>query len=350
MAKGDLVKGEFGKMIETDLPFGARTARMLIAIGRNPQLTNRKHVSVLPPHWGTLHTLTKLTGAEYEFGVGDGMIRADMQRADVQRLIQALRDAGLRPPNLDNLEPGKFSVLYADPPWRYEHPPMGGSRAIEKQYPTLTLEEICALPIGEKANQDSVLFLWATSPKLPGRVQVIQRWGFNYRTSTVWVKDRIGTGYYVRGKHELLLIAKRGKAPLPPATSLHTMRPMHSPRRVPVGPVCTEDSQRLWRQRVVHRPDRGLWLGQSLSLQLRAELLLEEPVERLLRLPHVQHPPAAVHRASHVKDAAGCRLAAQIEPFKHAVVLLLGSPRKLKQKGECHDPSSYSRHNPNSAI
>jgi N6-adenosine-specific RNA methylase IME4 len=115
---------------------------------------------------------------------------------------------------------GKFAVLLADPPWRYENPPMGGSnRSIENHYPTMTLEEICALPIGEIAHEDSVLFLWATAPKLAECMRVVEAWGFNYRTEMVWVKDKIGMGYHVRNRHEGLLICKRGELPPPPESS-----------------------------------------------------------------------------------------------------------------------------------
>jgi N6-adenosine-specific RNA methylase IME4 len=112
---------------------------------------------------------------------------------------------------------GKFAVIYADPPWRYEHAPMGGdNRSIERQYPTMHLDEICALPVGDIANDDSVLFLWATSPKLEECMQVINAWGFEHRTTMVWVKDQIGMGYFARQRHELLLIARRGELPMPP--------------------------------------------------------------------------------------------------------------------------------------
>lgn len=105
-------------------------------------------------------------------------------------------------------------ILYADPPWRYEHVKTD-NRAIENQYPTMTLEEICALPVAEAATPDAVLFLWATSPKLAEAMSVLEAWGFTYRTSMVWVKDKIGMGYYARQRHELLLIATRGEMPVP---------------------------------------------------------------------------------------------------------------------------------------
>lgn len=111
---------------------------------------------------------------------------------------------------------GVFPVIYADPPWRYEHPPMGDTgRSIENHYPTMTLEQICAMPVQEICADDAVLFLWATAPKLAECMEVLDAWGFDYRTCMAWVKDKIGMGYYVRNKHELLLIARRGGLPVP---------------------------------------------------------------------------------------------------------------------------------------
>jgi N6-adenosine-specific RNA methylase IME4/ParB-like chromosome segregation protein Spo0J len=107
-----------------------------------------------------------------------------------------------------------YPVIYADPPWRYEHVETE-SRAIENQYPTMNLDEICALPVNDAATSDAILFMWATSPKLAEAMRVLEAWGFNYRTSMVWVKDRIGMGYYARQRHELLLIATKGTPPVP---------------------------------------------------------------------------------------------------------------------------------------
>ncbi len=131
---------------------------------------------------------------------------------------------------------GSYPVIYADPPWRYEHPPMGSSsRSIENQYPTMPLEEIKALKI--PAADDTVLFLWATSPKLAECLEVMKAWGFEYRTDMIWVKDRIGTGYYVRNKHETLLIGKRGTPPAPtpgtqPASVIEAPRGEHSAKPI----------------------------------------------------------------------------------------------------------------------
>lgn len=150
-------------------------------------------------------------------------------RAKLLANVRALAAAPTTEESLAEL-PG-FPVLYADPPWQYEHVETTDSRAIENQYTTMTAAELgeLAVPVAEHA----VLFLWATNPKLPEALSVMQAWGFGYRTNMVWVKDRIGMGYYVRGQHELLLIGKRGELPVPapsdrPASVIQAPRTEHS--------------------------------------------------------------------------------------------------------------------------
>ena len=88
-------------------------------------------------------------------------------------------------------------------------------RKVENHYPTMTLEEICALPVSELATEHAVLYLWATAPKLAEALKVIEAWGFSYRTCGVWDKEVMGMGYHFRDQHELLLVAKRGDMPAP---------------------------------------------------------------------------------------------------------------------------------------
>lgn len=108
----------------------------------------------------------------------------------------------------------RFPVVYADPPWRYEFAE-SESRAIENQYPTMSLDEIRALDVAGMSTDDAILFMWATSPKLAEAMSVIEAWGFTYRSSAVWVKPQLGMGYYFRQQHELLLVATRGDMPAP---------------------------------------------------------------------------------------------------------------------------------------
>ena len=141
-----------------------------------------------------------------------------------------------RADNIDEISKGngnlnteiKYPIIYADPPWQYEHSKTD-NRKIENQYPTMSLDEICEMKVGELATPDAVLFMWATSPKLEEALRVISSWGFTYRTNMVWIKDRIGMGYYARQQHELLLIATRGSVPVPePENRVSSV--LHSPR------------------------------------------------------------------------------------------------------------------------
>ena len=100
-----------------------------------------------------------------------------------------------------------YDIIYADPPWRYSFS-KSKSRKIENQYPTMTLREICDMEI--PAKDESVLYLWATAPKLQEALVVMSEWGFAYKTHAVWDKERMGMGYWFRGQHELLLVGVRG--------------------------------------------------------------------------------------------------------------------------------------------
>src|SRR5208282_644580 len=108
---------------------------------------------------------------------------------------------------------GTYSVIYADPPWRYDFS-KSGSRKIENQYPTMAVEEICALTI--PAADNAVLYLWATAPKLLWALAVMKAWGFTYKTQAVWDKEIAGMGYWFRGQHEILLVGTKGRFSPPP--------------------------------------------------------------------------------------------------------------------------------------
>jgi N6-adenosine-specific RNA methylase IME4 len=116
----------------------------------------------------------------------------------------------------------KFQIVLADPPWEYEKNSIDQSRRIENQYPTMKLQEICKLRVSKITTENSMLFLWTTSSKLEESMFVIRAWQYNYRTCMIWVKDKIGMGYYVRQQHELLLIAKRGIFPSPVPGTQHS--------------------------------------------------------------------------------------------------------------------------------
>ena len=110
----------------------------------------------------------------------------------------------------------KYSIIYADPPWRY-HVKHGHGTA-ESHYPTMTTEEICALPVAEIAAADCALFLWGTFPQLKAALRVIESWGFSYKTlAFLWLKQNrksdtwfYGMGFWTRSNAEVCLLATRG--------------------------------------------------------------------------------------------------------------------------------------------
>lgn len=111
----------------------------------------------------------------------------------------------------------KYNIIYADPPWRYADRKCNG--ACEFHYETMKLEDIKNLPVKEIADKDCVLFLWTTYPMLREAIELINSWGFKYKTiGFQFVKqNKSGNGYFfglgrwTRGNTEPCLIAAKGK-------------------------------------------------------------------------------------------------------------------------------------------
>jgi N6-adenosine-specific RNA methylase IME4 len=110
----------------------------------------------------------------------------------------------------------RYAVIYADPPWRYssKHHGHGGA---EDHYSTMALSDIKAICV--PASEDCALFLWATMPLLPQAFEVIESWGFRYKTTAFcWVKQNpsgvglvTGLGHWTRSNVEVCLLATRGR-------------------------------------------------------------------------------------------------------------------------------------------
>jgi N6-adenosine-specific RNA methylase IME4 len=111
----------------------------------------------------------------------------------------------------------RYGVILADPAWRFEpySRVTGMDRAADNHYPTSPLDEIKRLDVPSIAAKDSALFLWSTVPMLPQALEVMAAWGFAYKSCFTWLKDRAGTGYWSRNKHEILLVGTRGRIPAP---------------------------------------------------------------------------------------------------------------------------------------
>ncbi len=110
--------------------------------------------------------------------------------------------------NFQECKKGKYDVIYADPPWCYDNAQIRGSA--EDQYPVMTIQEICDLPVKDFTATNAILFLWTTNPQLERAFEVIKAWGFEYKTNFVRIKNNQTGGFHNFGKHELLLIATKG--------------------------------------------------------------------------------------------------------------------------------------------
>ena len=152
---------------------------------------------------------------------------------------QAAKLAGITKDNANRLADEKiYTVLYADCPWRYDFEETD-NRKIENQYPTMDISDLKNFKVefengkkklvGDIAAKESVLFFWATAPKLREALMVIDAWGFEYKTHAIWDKEHIGMGYWFRGQHELLLVATKGKMP-PPEDGLRVASIIRMPR------------------------------------------------------------------------------------------------------------------------
>ena len=146
----------------------------------------------------------------------------------------------------DELPPGPFSTIVADPPWDYSrklsaggttgfspvHSSRGGSRGAPNHYPTLTLQQLKSLPVEGVADDQAHLYLWTTSAFVVEAHELAESWGFIPRALVPWIKTkrdsaarilddggnmyagvRMGMGLYIRHCSEFILFAVRGKAP-----------------------------------------------------------------------------------------------------------------------------------------
>lgn len=114
----------------------------------------------------------------------------------------------------------RYRTIYADPPWQFQN--RTGKVAPEhkrlSRYSTMTVPEICRLPVAEAADEKSHLYLWVPNALLPEGLEVMRAWGFAYKTNIIWEKvrkdgmpDGRGVGFYFRNVTEILLFGIRGE-------------------------------------------------------------------------------------------------------------------------------------------
>ena len=117
----------------------------------------------------------------------------------------------------DLAQMGRFGVIVADPPWPYQKWSERNHGAAATHYDTLTIDTLCTLSVADLAGDNCILLLWGTWPKLPEAVLVMSAWGFEFVTGFPWIKMnkrdggiQYGTGFWVRGCSEYVLIGRKG--------------------------------------------------------------------------------------------------------------------------------------------
>lgn len=123
--------------------------------------------------------------------------------------------------SLANFAAGRrFHTILADPPWQFENRTgkMAPEHARLARYPTMPLEEICQLPVGMIADEPAHLYLWVPNALLLDGLQVMESWGFKYKSNLIWHKirkdggsDGRGVGFYFRNVTEIILFGVKGK-------------------------------------------------------------------------------------------------------------------------------------------
>lgn len=217
--------------------------QQLAAEGRERQRANlRQHaeVATLPPRGKTREVASAWAGVSSRtlqdaasVHAHDPVLFERVKRGQIaaspaaRRVRRAQRDRRLgRAPAIPV---GPFAVICADPAWPSGSP--DSAKAPENHYPTMEIEAIKRLR--PDAADDAVLFLWAVNGLLDVAIEVMEAWGFTYRTNLVWVKPSIGLGHLARNQHELLLWGTRGNARVPepedrPPSVIHAERGRHS--------------------------------------------------------------------------------------------------------------------------
>lgn len=117
---------------------------------------------------------------------------------------------------------GKFSTVLADPPWQFSnrYSKVSPEHSRLTRYSTMALDEIASLPVSSVVADTSHLYLWVPNAILPLGLQVMDAWGFSYKSNIIWHKLRIdggsdgrGTGFYFRNVTEMILFGVRGRNP-----------------------------------------------------------------------------------------------------------------------------------------
>ena len=214
--------GEFEAMVNADLPFGPRQARMLMQIHQHPVLANRIYRSALPPALRTLEVLARIGPEFLTRELESGSVTPTTERSAALRIWERFKLTTLPAPepvdtctvedlNILIRAGSRFRTIYVDPPWQYGN--QSTRAATDRHYDTMSIEELHALPVASLADENAHLHLWTTNGFLREAIDLMPVWGFEFKSCFVWTKPSMGIGNYWRVSHEFLLFGLRGTLP-----------------------------------------------------------------------------------------------------------------------------------------
>jgi N6-adenosine-specific RNA methylase IME4 len=113
-----------------------------------------------------------------------------------------------------------YNIIYADPPWDYagreQHNSIKENKSVKDHYNNMTLDELKELDVNKICDKSCLLFLWTSSPHLPQAIELMNSWGFDYKTiAFIWDKQKTNPGYYTLSQCEICLVGKIGNIPMP---------------------------------------------------------------------------------------------------------------------------------------
>lgn len=195
------VKSDFYDQLEDATGYARGTIKNYKIIADSVDLSLRND-SLTFSHHKEVATLPEGKQIEY-------LTKASEEKLSVRDLREEIRKDGIITYESE-LTTEKYRVIYADPPWQYGNSMPSSFTEQSNHYSLMSISEICSMPIREITQENAVLFLWVTSPILAESFAVVDAWGFKYKSSFVWDKQRPAMGHYNSISHEFLLVCTKG--------------------------------------------------------------------------------------------------------------------------------------------
>jgi N6-adenosine-specific RNA methylase IME4 len=218
-AEGKLAKGAREKGTKRGTTRGIQTPASLVERGVDKNLAKRARSLETLPEGKFEREVVKVRRLASAAAEGDReiVLAAKAERHAKARARRAERETAVAG-KIAALPDKKYGVIYADPEWKFKtyNEDSGKLEAsADLHYTTSSLDDIKARDVPSICAPDCVLFLWATAPMIEAALDVMEAWGFEYKSQVVWKKDKGGTGYWFINWHELLLVGTRGNIPAP---------------------------------------------------------------------------------------------------------------------------------------